>query len=428
MAAQPLPGDRDPREEDRQLFLDALISASERVIITAPTRHVVTDKDLPFSVCVDELLRCAEITVAQDAAGRALVRPILVPRHPLQPFARANFAPPGSFDTASRNLGLAMEAPRSEPEPFFKRGRAVALETDPEILTVDVLHAFFCDPAKVWLQGLKLRLPKEGGSKERDEDPMDPPADLREWQIRDAGITQALLQASPKARRRALDTLVADRVLSYGELGQAQARKILEGVEAAVDPILQAGGVQRQLFEADLEPRLVGELSVAEHGKTLALVTASNLTKGKTLLKSWLHVALAAAAGKPLPLLRVGADDRRKVVRDRLPAEQVSKAKKALQTLAHLRQEGLSEPLAFELDLSLELALEIRAALAEQRPLRPGIADAWEEQLEKNACLALAWRDRDPFKGKGLARWKEIASAVWDPVLDWQEAAGGEHA
>ena len=59
LAASPRRGDRDPVREDRQLFLDALLAADDRVIVTATARNIRSNKDEPLSACVDEFLRVA---------------------------------------------------------------------------------------------------------------------------------------------------------------------------------------------------------------------------------------------------------------------------------------------------------------------------------------------------------------------------------
>ena len=64
LAAAPQRGDRDPVREDRQLFLDALLAAADRVILTATARNIRSNKDEPLSACVDEFLRVAAATVS----------------------------------------------------------------------------------------------------------------------------------------------------------------------------------------------------------------------------------------------------------------------------------------------------------------------------------------------------------------------------
>ncbi len=83
LRADPRPGDRDPRTEDRQLLLDALLAAEEALIITYSGNDERTNAPLPPAVPVGELLDAIDATArvpqAPDARGRELV----VIHHPL---------------------------------------------------------------------------------------------------------------------------------------------------------------------------------------------------------------------------------------------------------------------------------------------------------------------------------------------------------
>jgi exodeoxyribonuclease V gamma subunit len=79
MLDDPHLGERDPRSEDRQLLLDALMAATERLIVTYTGNDERSNLPRPPAVPVGELL---------ELTGRDVVV-----RHPLQPFDPRNFAP-----------------------------------------------------------------------------------------------------------------------------------------------------------------------------------------------------------------------------------------------------------------------------------------------------------------------------------------------
>ena len=60
MARAPRAGDRSQRSDDRHLFLEALLSARDRLILTAPARDVRDGSDLPLSIVVTELLEALD--------------------------------------------------------------------------------------------------------------------------------------------------------------------------------------------------------------------------------------------------------------------------------------------------------------------------------------------------------------------------------
>ena len=70
MLADPLVGERDPRSEDRQLLLDALMAATERLIITYTGNDERTNAPRPPAVPVGELLDAIDATVATSRPGR----------------------------------------------------------------------------------------------------------------------------------------------------------------------------------------------------------------------------------------------------------------------------------------------------------------------------------------------------------------------
>ncbi len=89
MLDDPQIGERDPRSEDRQLLLDALLAATERLIITYTGNDERTNTPRPPAVPVGELLDTIDATVA--LRGRSRARRRCVVRHPLQPFDPRNF-------------------------------------------------------------------------------------------------------------------------------------------------------------------------------------------------------------------------------------------------------------------------------------------------------------------------------------------------
>jgi exodeoxyribonuclease V gamma subunit len=121
MLAEPLLGERDPRSEDRQLLLDALMAATERLIITYTGNDERTNASRPPAVPVGELLDTIEATVTG-----ADVRDLIVIRHPLQPFDPRNFTPgtiagpdPWSFDPVALAGARALTAGRLPRPPFL---------------------------------------------------------------------------------------------------------------------------------------------------------------------------------------------------------------------------------------------------------------------------------------------------------------------
>ena len=94
MAARPQAGDRQRRLDDRNLFLDLILSAREVLHLSYVGRSVRDGSELPPSVLVDELLdTLASATAAEADQPQALeeARARLLLEHPLQAFAADYF-------------------------------------------------------------------------------------------------------------------------------------------------------------------------------------------------------------------------------------------------------------------------------------------------------------------------------------------------
>ncbi|MDH4147318.1 MAG: exodeoxyribonuclease V subunit gamma, partial [Acidimicrobiia bacterium] len=100
-------GDRDPRAEDRQVLLDALMSAGDHLIVVHDDLDVQSNQKVPAAVVLEELWEALEATVS--ARQRAQLRDQLGRHHPRQSVAASNFEPaaPWSFD------GLALAGARA---------------------------------------------------------------------------------------------------------------------------------------------------------------------------------------------------------------------------------------------------------------------------------------------------------------------------
>lgn len=88
MANDYRPGDRSRREDDRYLFLEALLSAREKLTISWIGRDIKDNSELPASVVINQL-RDHVAAGWQGESGNLLAQ--LTTEHPLQPFSLAYF-------------------------------------------------------------------------------------------------------------------------------------------------------------------------------------------------------------------------------------------------------------------------------------------------------------------------------------------------
>jgi exodeoxyribonuclease V gamma subunit len=142
MAIAPERGDRQRREDERNLFLDLLLSARHSLYLSYTGRSVRDNSPLPPSVLVSELLEVAVPAMADDpgsADSLAQARRRLVVEHPLQPFSLEAFTDGGDARLRGFNrelaeaLRLAAQAPVELPPsvaPAAEDERAEADEGD----------------------------------------------------------------------------------------------------------------------------------------------------------------------------------------------------------------------------------------------------------------------------------------------------------
>ncbi len=150
LSAAPQVGDRSTKDEDRTMFLEAILCARQHLWLSYVGRGVQDNAELPPSAVVSELLDyvTAAFRVGDDAAK-------VVVEHPLQPFSPRYFGRSSepllfSFADAEARGAEALRKHRAEEEPFVTGALAV-VDTSTE-LDLDQLIRFFQNPARGFLQ------------------------------------------------------------------------------------------------------------------------------------------------------------------------------------------------------------------------------------------------------------------------------------
>ena len=194
----PITGERDPRGEDRQLLLDAVLAASGTFVVTYTGRSVHSNEARPPAVPLGELLDAVEPTWPG-------ARDEVVTAHRLQPFDPDAFGARGavtSFDRAALEGARAVVGERSPRPPFLAHplpeGSAASDLDGPGrgadgsmAVTLEDLQRFFASPVRGFLrQGLGAGLPAEHDAVE-DRMPVELD-NLERWALGDRMLARAI--------------------------------------------------------------------------------------------------------------------------------------------------------------------------------------------------------------------------------------------
>ena len=422
LAAVPQRGDRDPVREDRQLFLDAILAAADRVILTATARNIRSNKDEPLSACVDEFLRVAAATVSDRLDIRETTYGDLIEDHPLQPFNAACFTGPhASFDTGHLEVARACQQRQEEATPFH----ANVFEPPEAVPSADLeLHEMIRilkDPWAAWLGSLGVEIPQSGDDPfALDREPVAAPAGLDLWQLQSAVIDAVLEGRTSFLEER----LAANRLLPYGILGAAMGRQAVQEAESLARRALHEAGGRLQpqrLVYRDGCPPVAGNIAVTLDRRLHVLVRPTELkAAAHHRLDVWVRATFAAACGMRGDTVVVSREGERTRV-DRRPAMDPDQARAALDHLLDLCAHARRYPLPFGPKTSFAVfAAGQRGGNETDRAMH-----AWHEQPQgppgegDSASARLTWRDRDPFAEEIFDEWRRVAAAVFGPVETW---------
>jgi exodeoxyribonuclease V gamma subunit len=396
LARDPMTGERDIRSEDRQLLLDAIGAATEKLVITYTGANEYSGQVRPPAVPLAELLDTLDLTTEQP------VRDAVVVRHPLQPFDTRNVIPgklipgkPFSFDPTVLNAARARSGERAGKPPFIS---GLLPAPPPDDVVLADLAAFFRDPIKGFYRALDYTLPWEVDGVE-DAMPVDINA-LEEWTVGDRMLDDMLHDMAPVQAR---DAEWRRGTLPPGRLGWRKATEICEQAVSLAEAARAYRGAKAGAVDVDIDlggRRLTGTVSPV-FGDRLVSVTYSKID-GRHFLQSW------------IPLLALLAHD---PSRD-WSAVCIGRAKKGTAP----RQETLRRPSVAATELLADLVAMYDAGRREPLPLPVKTSYAWAEAVhthgDPHRMAGYRWKsDRYPGEDAEPAHVRTWGERAWLSVL-----------
>ena len=344
-------GDRDPRSEDRQLLLDAVLAAQERLVVIYAGRDARTGLDTPPAVPIGALLDAVDRTAATD--DDTPLRSHLTVLHPLQPFDTANFEVrdrgPLSFDRAALRGARAAQAERPSARSPFADVRLAPLPADRSVALAD-LARFYNHPLKALLRE-RAGLLTGRDEPEPDEEIPATLGGLSRWAVGDRLLQQRL-------NGHSLDVLEAAEWRRGALPPRSLGQQVLNAIATDVTAVHQLAGpyldVAPERHEVTLDlgsMRLTGSVGNVR-GDTVLRVSFSRVA-AKHRLQAWLDLLALTVAqpGRPWEAVTVGRGGLAAVG----PVES-GWAERALADLVDLQGTGLTAPIPFGAKTSFEYA------------------------------------------------------------------------
>lgn len=431
----PLRGDRSQRDDDRYLFLEALLSVRERLLVTYVGQSINDNSPLPPSVVVSELLDTlsesfrppGEASSSVETAAEAILDHVVV-RHPLQPFSPRYFRSDRdprlfSFDRSQCEAARAMHAPRRAAVEFVAKPLPEDAE-ESRLVEVDDLVRFFENPSRFFLQrrlGIYLGKDVEVVS-DREPLELDP---LERWKI-----ATPLLEAA--VQKRSLEELFpyvrAEGSLPIGAFGERELEDVKVRVEEIADRALGAMdgpcGAPVEVDAAIDGMRVVGLLPPA-YPKGLVDFRYSKI-QPKYELRLWLHHLLLNWARGPNRAVLIGRSSKRGV--DEVVLRPVGDPVEILRPLLHSFREGLRFPLPLFPQTSRTYAEQrIRRGRSEADALQAAcdkhtkgdFADGKDAYVRQIYGTSERWHEQR----QGIVSFAELALLLFAPFLEhWEES------
>ena len=411
-ARQPRPGDRSLRNDDRYLFLEAILSARDKLHISFVGQDIRDNSSRPPSVLVSELLDCVEEGF-EFPAGE--IRAKLVTKHPLQAFSPAYFGDdPQLFSYSPENAAAARRAvmKREDPPPLISAGLPEAGE---EWKTVDLtaLCRLFANPARYLLQErLGIRLEEDQLILEdKERFTLD---NLEQYQLRRELIERGLSGLNTANRH---ELILAAGQLPHGTPGicsYEDQHRSATAFLARLDPLISGSRLIDLIIDSRAGPyHLTGRIEHCyENGVIHFRPAKVNAIDRLQIWITHLFLHLAPDSEGLRPSIYMGEDMTCRYPSLADPGEILSK-------LLAIYWEGLHHPLCFFPRASFAYAEAIFSGKDEAAAMNAALGK-WDGYLEKereNPYFRICFQNIDPLD----ATFAELSLNIFSPILTFEE-------
>jgi exodeoxyribonuclease V gamma subunit len=403
MTKHPRPGDRSRRKDDRYLFLEALLSAREKLYISYVGQGIQDNSTIPPSVLVSELLDYIE--TGFEIPGNKILDH-LVTKHRLQAFSPEYFKGNKKFFSFSNEHFQAANrllAPRQSPVFFISTGLSVP---DDELKQVEIadLSRFLLNPAK-FLLNKRLGIYLDEAIAILDESESFKIEYLDRYLLEQNLLEKRI---DGKNLQKFLKTTKAAGTLPHGTVGDC----IYENLSSNVEYFVQK--IQQYIQPSPLEPLNI-DLSIANFHITGQIdgINSDRLLryrfakiKGKDRLRTWIdHLILNCinVVNYPRVSLLIGLNpDSRDSQWAAGEFSPIDNSREILERLLAIYWDGLIKPIHFFPESSWEYA---NLVVEKNKPVEDALKYA------RNV-----WRGSDYNRGEGEDLYYQLCFKNSDPI------------
>jgi exodeoxyribonuclease V gamma subunit len=413
IAATRTRGDRSPREDDRYAFLECVLAARRRLILSYVGRSEKDNSEVAPSIVLSELIDQIDRTfLPRD--GQPASRQLTF-EHRLQPFSAEYFTASKSPHSYSlENLEAARAALGGSSEQHFVTTPLDPAD-EPLDLTLEELSEFWVNPCKHFAtRVLGLRLP-------RPEEALADAEPFGLGHLARYGLLERMIAARLEGRAAGDEELAALR--AAGELplaGLAHSHYIalcdeVDQLTAKLPPLAGRRRIDVELTGVDW--RLTGSIDDVTDAAHVRWRPASSIM-AKDRMRAWIaHLALCATMDTRAPQTRI-------IAKCKKPEhlERVVRPHEHLAALIAGYREGSRRPLPVYAESSYAFAAREAKPVKGSSPLNearkkwePGYSRKRGERGDsEDPYIALCTRDREPFD----AEFEDRARELWKPFFD----------
>lgn len=413
IAKYPRPGDRCRRHDDRYLFLEALLSARQKLIISYVGQSIADNSPLPPSVVVSELLDAVEQGFSRRGGA---IRDLLTTNHRLQAFHPDYFSTKSKlFSYSEENGHAARRLQEGHDAPVFFATPIPDPGDDWKVIEIVDLVRFFRNPCRFLMESRLATNLREDTDIPIDRESFDIRG-LEKYDLEQRLVEKALAGQSLEAL---FPLFRASGRLPHGNAGAGRYGSMIREAEdfaARIKPCLTAEGsgpVDVQIEIAGLQ--LNGYMENLYPGG-MFLFRYADLRAGDHL-RLWIHHLILPAGGRgPIKSTLIGRDQA-------WSYPPPGNAQAILEQLLTVYWKGLSAPLKFFPESSLKFAEQLLLkgkpapeALRAARPVWEG--SDFSRGESEDPYYRRCFGEQDPLDED----FERLAVLVYEPLLQHRTA------